>query len=69
METATTSGVRTDDSVKVVLEGRITAYTAAPIWKDSAAEKGKTSYYYGRGEKSDGEIVWVSPMWVTYTGQ
>src|SRR5262245_13586962 len=35
MVTATTSGLRTDDSVKVVLEGRITAYTAAPIWKDA----------------------------------
>ena len=35
METATTSGLRTDDSVKVVLEGRITAYTAAPIWQDA----------------------------------
>lgn len=35
METATTSGLRTDHSVKVVLEGRITAYTAAPIWKDA----------------------------------
>src|SRR5262249_49591329 len=35
MATATTSGLRTDDSVKVVLEGRITAYTAAPIWKDA----------------------------------
>ena len=29
------SGLRTDESVKVVLEGRITAYTAAPIWKDA----------------------------------
>ena len=35
METAITSGLRTDDSVKVVLESRITAYTAAPIWKDA----------------------------------
>src|SRR5262249_46006779 len=33
METAPTSRLRTDDSVKVVLEGRITAYTAAPIWQ------------------------------------
>ena len=56
-------------------------------WTDSAAEVGKTSYYYVRGtqqgttetrtvrspsgEKQDvelnnGEIVWVSPMWITY---
>jgi hypothetical protein len=36
------------------------------IWKDNAAEKGKTGYYYIRGEQADGELVWVSPMWITY---
>ena len=35
-------------------------------WKDNAAVKGKTSYYYVRGEQADGELVWVSPMWITY---
>jgi hypothetical protein len=35
-------------------------------WRDAAAEMGKTSYYYVRGEQQDGEVVWVSPMWVTY---
>ena len=30
-------------------------------WTDGSAEKGKTSYYYVRGEQADGEIVWVSP--------
>ncbi len=35
-------------------------------WKDTAAQKGKTSYYYVRGEQSDGELVWASPMWITY---
>jgi hypothetical protein len=35
-------------------------------WRDNAAVKGKTSYYYVRGEQSDGEVVWVSPMWITY---
>jgi hypothetical protein len=35
-------------------------------WKDSAAVKGKTSYYYVRGEQADGELVWVSPMWITF---
>jgi phospholipid/cholesterol/gamma-HCH transport system permease protein len=35
MSTATTSGSRTNDSVSVVLEGRITAYTAAPIWQSA----------------------------------
>ncbi len=24
-------------------------------------------YYYVRGEQEDGELVWVSPMWITYT--
>ncbi|OYW75203.1 MAG: hypothetical protein B7Z37_14350 [Verrucomicrobia bacterium 12-59-8] len=28
-------------------------------------EKGKTSYYYFRGEQTNGELVWVSPMWIT----
>jgi len=35
-------------------------------WRDTAAQKGKTSYYYVRGEQADGELVWVSPMWITY---
>ena len=35
-------------------------------WRDGAAVKGKTSYYYVRGEQADGELVWVSPMWITY---
>lgn len=38
-------------------------------WRDTTAEKGKTSYYYVRGEQQDGEIVWVSPMWITYRGR
>ena len=32
---------------------------------DPTAQKGKTSYYYVRGLQTDGQIVWVSPMWVT----
>ena len=28
--------------------------------------KGKTSYYYVRGEQADGELVWASPMWITW---
>ena len=27
---------------------------------------GKTAYYYVRGEQEDGELVWASPMWITY---
>jgi hypothetical protein len=36
-------------------------------WVDNAAVAGKTSYYYVRGEQEDGQIVWVSPMWITYS--
>ncbi|HJZ94866.1 MAG TPA: DUF3604 domain-containing protein [Candidatus Solibacter sp.] len=36
-------------------------------WVDNAAAAGKTSYYYVRGEQEDGEIVWASPMWITYS--
>lgn len=35
-------------------------------WTDPKPEAGKTSYYYVRGEQTDGELVWVSPMWVKY---
>jgi hypothetical protein len=34
-------------------------------WRDAAVQWGTTSYYYVRGEQEDGEVVWVSPMWVT----
>ena len=38
-------------------------------WRDQTPSAGKTAYYYVRGEQSDGEVVWVSPMWITYTGK
>jgi hypothetical protein len=38
-------------------------------WRDNAPASGKTSYYYVRGEQDNGEIVWVSPLWITYTGK
>jgi hypothetical protein len=38
-------------------------------WRDMQPDKDKTSYYYVRGEQVDGEIVWLSPMWVTVTGK
>jgi hypothetical protein len=37
-------------------------------WRDEKPETGKQSYYYVRGEQQDGEIVWASPMWITYRG-
>lgn len=33
-------------------------------WNDPAPEEGKTSYYYFRGEQTNGELVWMSPMWI-----
>ena len=38
-------------------------------WTDPSPSAGKSSYYYVRGEQSDGELVWASPMWVTYTAK
>ncbi|HEV3333442.1 MAG TPA: hypothetical protein VG096_20805 [Bryobacteraceae bacterium] len=35
-------------------------------WQDQTPASGMTSYYYVRGLQTDGNIVWVSPMWVTY---
>jgi hypothetical protein len=36
-------------------------------WRDETPRSGKTSYYYVRGEQANGEVVWASPMWITYT--
>ena len=44
------------------------AQTVEFTWRDEKPEAGKQSYYYVRGEQQDGEIVWVSPMWITYRG-
>jgi hypothetical protein len=58
--------------VHIIKDGEY-AYSVAPrsknvdfVWKDGAAQAGRTSYYYVRGEQADGELVWVSPMWITY---
>jgi hypothetical protein len=40
-------------------------------WQDTSAQKGQTNYYYVRGVETPlpgqvtGQIVWVTPMWVT----
>jgi hypothetical protein len=34
-------------------------------WTDSAAQPGKSASYYVRGQQSDGNLVWTSPMWIT----
>lgn len=36
------------------------------IWKDPRPGSNKTSFYYVRGEQVNGELVWVSPMWIKY---
>jgi hypothetical protein len=38
-------------------------------WKDNTPTPATMSYYYVRGEQQDGEIVWASPMWITYSGK
>ena len=60
-------------------DARITSFVCGAIapsalkvkftWRDTAPKSGKTSYYYVRGEQANGELVWVSPMWITYTGK
>jgi hypothetical protein len=58
--------------VHVIKDGAY-AYSIEPgrrtvefTWRDNAPQKGKTSYYYVRGEQADGELVWASPMWIAY---
>lgn len=33
-------------------------------WTDNTSRAGDSLYHYVRGEQVDGEIVWVSPMWI-----
>ena len=58
--------------VHVIKDNRY-VYTVEPksatvefAWRDTAAQAGKTSYYYVRGDQTDGELVWASPLWITY---
>jgi hypothetical protein len=61
--------------VVIIRDGKY-VYSAAPneqnvqfTWRDNQPVKGKNSYYYVRGEQDNGEIVWVSPFWITYNGK
>ena len=64
--------VGTDEFAKVsVIRDGAAVYTASPgtrevtfEWKEPAAADGGTHYYYVRGEQKDGQLVWVSPMWI-----
>ncbi|MBL8234862.1 MAG: hypothetical protein JNL98_40555, partial [Bryobacterales bacterium] len=55
----------------VIVKDNRYVYSAQPgakvvnfTWRDAESVPGKTSYYYVRGEQQDGEVLWVSPMWV-----
>ena len=59
------------ETVSIVKDGNY-VHVAKPgtrevdlTWTDSTSRPGDTSYYYVRGDQEDGEIVWVSPMWIT----
>jgi hypothetical protein len=61
-------------NISIIRDGKY-CYTSSPnsqevnfSWRDNQPNKGKTSYYYVRAEQDNGEVVWVSPMWITYTG-
>jgi hypothetical protein len=61
--------------VTIIRDGKY-VYSTSPnmqdveiSWRDNQPQKEKTSYYYVRGEQDDGEVVWISPMWIKYTGR
>ncbi len=66
--------VGTAPFIKVqVIEDSRTVYSTIPnaadvdfTWLDLAAVKGQQHYYYVRGEQANGQLVWVSPMWITF---
>jgi hypothetical protein len=63
-------GTNTFQSVVVVKNGNVVYSTSGDrvlsfTWQDPSAQKGQTSNYYVRGVQTDGQVVWVSPMWVT----
>lgn len=39
---------------------------AAVSFTDMDAPRGKTCYYYARIEQTDGNLAWLSPMWIAY---
>jgi hypothetical protein len=56
--------------IQVIRDGEA-VYTASPQkrdasfeWRETMAADGATHYYYVRGEQKDGQLVWVSPMWI-----
>ena len=62
-------GTAAFQSVVVVKDNKVVYSTSGDqtisfTWQDQSTVKGKTSYYYVRGVQTDGNIVWVSPIWV-----
>lgn len=55
--------VKDDEEIHVITPNKADVELT---WTDPSPTSGKTSYYYFRGEQTDGELVWVSPMWITY---
>jgi hypothetical protein len=62
--------IKNDEEVKVVEPNE---QDVKLTWTDPNPTPGKESYYYVRGEQvpdmegvSSGELVWASPMWITY---
>jgi len=65
--------IKDDEEVKVWEPGQ---KDVTLNWTDPKPTSGKESYYYVRGEQvpdmegvSSGELVWASPMWITYEGK
>jgi hypothetical protein len=64
-------GTAAFSKVVVVKDGK-ESYTVSPntkevsfVWTDAESAPGSAvSYYYVRGEQSDGQVVWASPMWI-----
>lgn len=55
----------------VIVKDGSEAYSVSPnarevnfVWTDAAPGGEKVSYYYLRGEQTDGQLVWASPMWI-----
>jgi len=63
-------GTNAFQSVMVVKNGKVVYSTSGGqamsfSWSDTTVKSGDKAYYYVRGVQTDGQIVWVSPMWVT----
>jgi len=55
--------IQDDQEVKVVEPHKA---DVEMTWTGPQPATRRTSYTYVRGEQDDGELVWVSPIWVTY---